>query len=58
MSIGIVLRGRDAAFDTLSWEAYREGYDDARYLQRCRTNWSMPKIRQARCARARDIEVA
>ena len=32
VSIGFVLRGRDAAFDTLSWEAYREGHDDARYL--------------------------
>jgi len=27
-----VLRGDEAPFDTLSWEAYREGYDDARYL--------------------------
>ena len=27
-----VLRGAEAPFDTLSWEAYREGYDDARYL--------------------------
>jgi hypothetical protein len=27
-----VLRGAQAPFDTLSWEAYREGYDDARYL--------------------------
>ena len=27
-----VVRGRDALFDTLSWEAYREGHDDARYL--------------------------
>jgi len=27
-----VLRGKEATFDTLSWEAYREGYDDARYL--------------------------
>ena len=29
---GFVLRGAEAPFDTLSWEAYREGYDDARYL--------------------------
>ena len=29
---GFVLRGAVAPFDTLSWEAYREGYDDARYL--------------------------
>lgn len=27
-----VLRGKTAPFDTLGWEAYREGYDDARYL--------------------------
>ncbi|MAE67453.1 MAG: hypothetical protein CMJ18_24595 [Phycisphaeraceae bacterium] len=27
-----VLRGKEGIFDTLSWEAYREGYDDARYL--------------------------
>ena len=27
-----VLRGAEAPFDTLSWEGYREGYDDARYL--------------------------
>ena len=27
-----VLRGAEAPFDTLPWEAYREGYDDARYL--------------------------
>jgi len=27
-----VLRGKEATFDTLGWEAYREGYDDARYL--------------------------
>ena len=27
-----VLRGKEAPFDTLAWEAYREGYDDARYL--------------------------
>jgi hypothetical protein len=27
-----VLRGAEAPFDTLNWEAYREGYDDARYL--------------------------
>ncbi|MDA0207659.1 MAG: DUF6067 family protein [Acidobacteria bacterium] len=32
VSIGFVLRGKNASFDTLSWEAYREGYDDARYL--------------------------
>lgn len=32
VSIGFVLRGAEASFDTLSWEAYREGYDDARYL--------------------------
>ena len=25
-------RGPEGVFDTLSWEAYREGYDDARYL--------------------------
>lgn len=29
---GFVLRGAEAPFDSLSWEAYREGYDDARYL--------------------------
>ena len=27
-----VLRGAEAPFDTPSWEGYREGYDDARYL--------------------------
>jgi hypothetical protein len=27
-----VLRGPEDPFDTLSWEGYREGYDDARYL--------------------------
>jgi hypothetical protein len=27
-----VLRGKDAPIDTLSWEAYREAADDARYL--------------------------
>ena len=27
-----VLRGNEQPFDTLAWEAYREGYDDARYL--------------------------
>ena len=27
-----VLRGAEAPFDSLSWEAYREGYDDARYV--------------------------
>jgi hypothetical protein len=27
-----ILRGAEAPFDTLQWEAYREGYDDARYL--------------------------
>ena len=27
-----VVRGKEEVFDTLSWEAYREGYDDARYL--------------------------
>ena len=27
-----VLRADEAPLDTLSWEAYREGYDDARYL--------------------------
>ncbi len=27
-----ILRGKEAPFDTISWEAYREGYDDARYL--------------------------
>ena len=27
-----VLRGAEAPFDTLAWEGYREGYDDARYL--------------------------
>jgi len=32
VSIGFVLRGKTASFDSLSWEAYREGYDDARYL--------------------------
>lgn len=32
VSIGFVLRGKAASFDTLSWEAYREGYDDACYL--------------------------
>jgi len=29
---GFVVRGPEGVFDTLSWEAYREGYDDARYL--------------------------
>lgn len=32
VAIGFVLRGKNESFDTLSWEAYREGYDDARYL--------------------------
>jgi len=32
MAYGFVLRGPKGVFDTLSWEAYREGYDDARYL--------------------------
>ena len=27
-----VLRGPQGPLDTLSWEGYREGYDDARYL--------------------------
>jgi hypothetical protein len=27
-----VLRGPAGPLDTLSWEGYREGYDDARYL--------------------------
>ena len=27
-----VLRGAEAPMDSLSWEAYREGYDDSRYL--------------------------
>ena len=27
-----ILRGAEAPFDTPQWEAYREGYDDARYL--------------------------
>ncbi len=27
-----VLRGKEAPLDTLAWEAYREAYDDARYL--------------------------
>ena len=27
-----VLRGPEGPLDTLSWEGYREGYDDARYL--------------------------
>ncbi len=27
-----VVRGLEAPFDSLSWEAYREGYDDARYM--------------------------
>ena len=30
--LDFVLRGKEATFDTLAWEAYREGYDDARYL--------------------------
>ena len=29
---GFVLRGPKGVLDSLSWEAYREGYDDARYL--------------------------
>ena len=32
IAYGFVLRGPEGVFDTLSWEAYREGYDDARYL--------------------------
>ena len=32
ITYGFVLRGPEGVFDTLSWEAYREGYDDARYL--------------------------
>lgn len=31
-SSGFVIRGTKGVLDTLSWEAYREGYDDARYL--------------------------
>jgi len=31
-SFDFVLRGPRGVFDTLSWEAYREGRDDARYL--------------------------
>ena len=27
-----VLRGPEDVLDTLGWEGYREGYDDARYL--------------------------
>jgi hypothetical protein len=27
-----VIRGPQGVLDTLSWEGYREGYDDARYL--------------------------
>ena len=27
-----VMRGPRGPLDTLSWEGYREGYDDARYL--------------------------
>jgi hypothetical protein len=27
-----VIRGPEGVLDTLSWEGYREGYDDARYL--------------------------
>lgn len=27
-----ILRGTEASFDTPQWEAYCEGYDDARYL--------------------------
>ena len=27
-----VVHGLEAPFDSLSWEAYREGYDDARYM--------------------------
>ena len=29
---GFVMRGPEGVLDTLSWEGYREGYDDARYL--------------------------
>ena len=29
---GYIVRGREGPFDTLSWEGYREGYDDGRYL--------------------------
>ena len=32
ITYGFVLRGSEGVFDTLSWEVYREGCDDARYL--------------------------
>ena len=35
-----VLRGAEAPMDSLSWEAYREGYDDARYLATLRAAMS------------------
>ena len=31
-SNSFVMRGPQGPLDTLSWEGYREGYDDARYL--------------------------
>ena len=32
MIFSFVWRAKDGVLDTLAWEAYREGYDDARYL--------------------------
>ena len=32
MIFSLVYRGKAAPIDTLAWEGYREGYDDARYL--------------------------
>ncbi len=46
ISIGFVLRGADASFDTLSWEAYREGYDDARYLAALRQELRLASLEQ------------
>ena len=46
-----VLRGAEAPFDTLAWEGYREGYDDARYLATlqhtladCKKNGTYPAV--------------
>ena len=40
-----VLRGAEAPMDSLSWEAYREGYDDARYVATLRAAMSVARDR-------------
>ena len=41
---GYIVRGREVPFDTLSWEGYREGYDDARYLATLRAVLTTAKV--------------